>query len=100
MFGGREKARRMSPGIQRGGPGGWGWGGFPEYRTPGSTRHNYAGEFLMEESSQRDLTSPGLCLLFLPSVCFQLFPTSKGLKDCGLLQETVRGRVFMADPKA
>lgn len=96
MFGGREKARRMNPGIQRGGPG----RGFPEYRTPGSTSHNYTGEFLMEQSSQRDLTSPGLCLLFLPSACFQLFPTSKGLKDCGLLQETVSGRVFMADPKA
>lgn len=47
-----------------------------------------------------DLISMGLCLPFLPSVCFQLFPTSKGLKDCGLLQELESRRVFRVDPKA
>lgn len=41
-----------------------------------------------------------LFLLFLPSTCFQLFPTSKGLKDCDLLQEWKGRRVFMTDPKA
>lgn len=52
---------------------------------PGSTSHNYVAKCLMEQSSPRDLISPGLHLLSLQSACFQLFPTSKGLKDCGLL---------------
>lgn len=42
----------------------------------------------------------GSRLPFLPPACFQLFPTSKGLKDCGLLQELKSRRVFMVDPKA